>query len=62
MEDMYSITEVAEKLSVSDKTVRNWVTQGKIKAYRFGLAYRIKAVDLQDFIDNSQVKGENEND
>lgn len=50
-----TITEVAERLKVSDRTVRNWIEKGTIKAYRFGLVYRIKKEDFEEFVNNSQV-------
>ena len=62
MGEVLTIKEVAEKLKVSDRTVRNWVESGKLKAFRFGLQYRIKAEDFETFIKNSEVKGENEDE
>jgi excisionase family DNA binding protein len=55
MEDLLTISEVAELLKVSDRTVRNWIEKGTIKAYRFGLVYRIKKVDFDEFVKQSQV-------
>ena len=55
-----TISEVAELLKVSDRTVRNWIEKGTIKAYRFGLVYRIKKVDFEEFVKNSQVNFEDE--
>ena len=60
MEDIMTISEVAELLKVSDRTVRNWIEKGAIKAYRFGLVYRIKKVDFEEFVKNSQVNFEDE--
>ena len=60
MEDIMTISEVAELLKVSDRTVRNWIEKGTIKAYRFGLVYRIKKVDFEEFVKNSQVNFEDE--
>lgn len=55
MEDLLTISEVAELLKVSDRTVRNWIEKGTIKAYRFGLVYRIKKADFDEFVKQSQV-------
>lgn len=53
-----TISEVAELLKVSDRTVRNWIEKGTIKAYRFGLVYRIKKVDFEEFVKNSEVNND----
>lgn len=58
MEDLLTISEVAELLKVSDRTVRNWIEKGTIKAYRFGLVYRIKKSDFDNFVNQSQVNNE----
>ena len=59
MEDLFTISEVAELLKVSDRTVRNWIEKGTIKAYRFGLVYRIKKSDFERFVTESEVNTEN---
>lgn len=55
MENILTVSEVAEQLKVSDRTVRNWIENGTIKAYRFGLVYRIKKEDFEKFVNESQV-------
>ena len=60
MSEILSISEVAEQLKVSDRTVRNWIEKGMIKAYRFGLVYRIRKEDFDAFIQASQVNFEEE--
>lgn len=59
---MLTIKEVANRLSVSERTIRNWIVQGKLKAYRFGRAYKVNDEDLTLFINNNQIKGEENND
>ena len=59
MSDILTIKQVAERLKVSERTIRNWIDKGDLKAYRFGLQYRIDETDLQTFIQNSKVKGDN---
>lgn len=48
-----TMTEVAQKLGVSDETVRRWLNQGLIRAYQFGKQWRVKPADLEDFIAKS---------
>lgn len=55
MNDILTISEVADLLKVSDRTVRNWIEKGIIKAYKFGLVYRIKKEDFEEFVKQSQV-------
>jgi excisionase family DNA binding protein len=45
-ESMYSIEQVAERLGLHVKTVRNYVREGRLKAVRIGKQYRIAAADL----------------
>jgi len=45
-EAMYSIEQVAERLDLHVKTVRNYVKEGRLKAVRIGKQYRIAATDL----------------
>ena len=59
-EKLMTVSHVAEILSVSDRTVRNWVQSGALKAYRFGREYKITQTDLNEFINQSEVvTGEN---
>jgi len=46
-EDFYSIDEVAERLGLHVRTVRNHVRDGKLKAVRIGKQYRIAREDLE---------------
>ena len=60
MDDILTISEVADQLKVSDRTVRNWIEKGTIKAYRFGLVYRIRKEDFDEFVKQSQVNFDEE--
>ena len=42
--------EVANKLAVSVKSVRNWLRQGKLKGIKVGRLWRIRESDLEEFL------------
>src|SRR5215472_55833 len=43
---MYSVEQVAGRLGLHVRTVRNYVREGRLKAVRIGKQYRIAAEDL----------------
>ena len=48
-ETLYTVEQVAERLGLHVKTVRNHVREGRLKAVRIGKQYRIAAADLALF-------------
>ena len=48
-QDLLSIFEIAERLNLHVKTVRNYVREGRLKAIRIGKQYRISRADLEAF-------------
>ncbi len=45
-QDLFSVLEVADRLSLHVRTVRNYVREGRLKAVRIGKQYRIAREDL----------------
>jgi excisionase family DNA binding protein len=45
----YSVEQVAERLGLHVRTVRNYVREGKLTAVRIGKQYRIAREDLEAF-------------
>ena len=45
-EELYSVEQVAERLGLHVRTVRNYVREGRLKAVRIGKQYRIAGEDL----------------
>ncbi|RSM61707.1 DNA-binding protein [Actinoplanes sp. ATCC 53533] len=45
--DMYSVEQVAERLGLHVRTVRNYVRDGRLKAVKIGKQYRIARADLE---------------
>lgn len=46
-EELYSVDQIAERLGLHVKTVRNYVREGRLKAVRIGKQYRIARSDLE---------------
>ena len=44
---MYSVEQVAERLGLHVRTVRNYVRDGRLKAVKIGKQYRIARADLE---------------
>lgn len=45
--DLYSVEQVAERLGLHVRTVRNYVRDGRLKAVKIGKQYRITRADLE---------------
>lgn len=52
---MLTVKEVATQLRVTETTVRNWIDEGKLKAYRVGTVYRIEKADFESFLNKSKI-------
>jgi excisionase family DNA binding protein len=50
LEPLLTVTEAAEILNTSPKTVRRRVAEGELRAIKIGGVLRIDPVDLEDFI------------
>jgi excisionase family DNA binding protein len=55
-ERLLSLEDVADRLQVSDQTVRRWIKSGKLTAYKPGLEYRIREADLEEFLRAREVR------
>jgi excisionase family DNA binding protein len=47
---LLTISQTAEHLQVSTKTIRRWIKAGDLIAHRLGRQWRISHADLQAFI------------
>ncbi len=52
--------EVAERLKVSIFTVRRWIHQGELPAYRIGRSWRIGPTDLDQWLETHRQPNEPE--
>jgi excisionase family DNA binding protein len=48
-QDLFSVFDIATRLNLHVKTVRNYVREGQLKATRIGKQYRISRADLETF-------------
>mgnify|MGYP001013836074 CR=1 FL=1 len=53
MEKYLTCEEIADKYNVAVITVRQWIKQKKLKAYKIGRSYKIKEKDLEEFEKNN---------
>lgn len=65
-EKFYTIEQIAGILGMHHKTIRKFITEGKLRANKVGKQWRISGHDLSIFIEDnnisSQNKTENENE
>lgn len=57
-EKMLTVKQVAERMSVDEKTVRNWIQRGELRAINIGRIrpeYRIHPDDFEEFIRNRRT-------
>ena len=52
----YTITEVAEKLNLTNETIRNYIHAKELEAYKFGRIYRIEDAELKRFLETRSNK------
>lgn len=49
-EEAFSITRMARRLDVSERTARRIIEIGQLKAHRIGRQWRVFEADLQDYL------------
>lgn len=63
-EKFYTIDQIAEILGMHHKTIRKFITEGKLRANKVGKQWRISGHDLSLFMENNNVniRGKNESE
>ncbi len=51
-----ALQEVAEALGVDVQTVRRWIHDGKLRAFKPGKEYRVREADLEEFLQAREVR------
>ena len=55
--DQYqTVQEVADRLRVSEATVRHWIKDGALRAIDLGKAWRISDADLDNFLHRHETR------
>jgi excisionase family DNA binding protein len=47
---LFTERTLAAYLSVSDRTIRNWIRRGELPSYKLGASRRIDPADVEDFL------------
>ncbi|WP_042272539.1 helix-turn-helix domain-containing protein [[Clostridium] dakarense] len=61
-EKFYTIDQIAEILGMHHKTIRKFITEGKLRANKVGKQWRISGHDLSLFMENNNVSIRNKNE
>jgi excisionase family DNA binding protein len=61
-DEWLTIKQIQEEMHVSDKTVKRWITQGKLTAYKPSRAYLVKRSDLNAFLETHKVQTHKDTD
>jgi excisionase family DNA binding protein len=54
-----TVEDIAQDLSLAEDTVRAWIREKKLPAYRIGKEYRIKILDYDRFLQERRTIGGN---
>lgn len=61
-EKFYTIDQIAEILGMHHKTIRKFITEGKLRANKVGKQWRIAGHDLSIFMENNNVNLSNKDE
>jgi excisionase family DNA binding protein len=56
-EKWYSVEQVADMLRLHPKTLRRYITEGKLRASKLGKQYRISGHDLSVYVEGRGING-----
>jgi excisionase family DNA binding protein len=54
--DFLSVEEVAKRLALKEETIRTYIREGSLKAYRFGNVLRIRVDDFETFVQERKIR------
>ena len=56
VEKWVNLEDVAEHLSLSQYTVRTWIKEGKLPAYKAGKRYKFKISEVDEWVRTGRIK------
>jgi excisionase family DNA binding protein len=56
IEDLYELSQVAQMLRCSRKTIYRLISSGRLGAVRWGRSYRFRREDVQEFVHGSLIR------
>lgn len=56
-----TVQEVAERLKISEATVRHWIKEGALRAIDIGKGWRVSDADLEDFLRRHETRPRHDN-
>ena len=56
VEKWVNLEDVAEHLSLSQDTVRTWIKEGKLPAYKAGKRYKFKMSEVDEWVRTARIK------
>ena len=56
LEKWVNLEDVAEHLSLSQDTVRTWIKEGKLPAYKAGKRYKFKISEVDEWVRTGRIK------
>ena len=58
--DFLSVEEVAKRLGLKEETIRTYIREGLLNAYRFGNVLRIRVDDYEKFVQERKIRRDEE--
>lgn len=55
-DDLLSIQETAKLLAVTENTIKRYIEEGKLTAYRYVRNVRIEKSSIEQFLESSKIK------
>ena len=54
--DFLSVEEVAKRLALKEETIRTYIREGSLNAYRFGNLLRVRIDDFEKFVEERRIR------
>jgi excisionase family DNA binding protein len=54
--DFLSVEEVAKRLGLKEETIRTYIREGSLNAYRFGNVLRVRVDDFEKFVEERRIR------